>query len=562
MAVSSSLKAASATAAYSKDEPLELKTLLVKYLKIYCQRSTVHGVKYIFDKDLNKLERLFWILIVMAAIVFSVATFFVLLFNYNEQIVLTVIDDSHYPVFNIHFPAVAVCTHERINWNKFDEARDLFLPPDSPNETKVIFREFVQRMAMLRFGGFSQFNNTDDIPLEKIDFVNVTELALFLSFECEELFDGDCLWQQGNKFNCCEIFVMEKSEVGFCWVFNSLVSAESKQKVKNDKSYPWRGFKSGENSGLNFRLKLNATSSFGQPIHRDGIDLMIKKSTQWTDVVYSIKGNTDSLVVIRPELKTTDPATREIPPEVRGCMFDSETDHYLYKNIKGLRYSQWNCFNVCHEEHLLSICNCTISIFFPQNDSYRECSPSDFSCLYNFREVFSYDKRLDEEKYINNIKSGMLCPCLIRCDSAVQYFVTISSLPTMETVPNDTRIMSIDVHYQTDSLIKYRAIREFTFMEMVASLGGIVGLLLGASILSGIEIIYHLTLGLVIFLKDNYFFSRMWIRFKNNLKMNTQQNQISPKNNHNYPKQVWHDYPNRRRRKNHHHQQQQQHQRY
>lgn len=268
------------------------------------------------------------------------------------------------------------------------------------------------------------------------------------------------------------------------------------------------------------------------------IQLMIKKAEQWTDVVYSIKGNTDSLVVIKPELKTADLGTREIPAAIRGCMFDSETNHYLYKNIKGLRYSQWNCLNVCHEEYLLNICNCTVSMFFPQNDSNRECTPADFRCLYQYRDVFSYHKRLDEDKYINNIKSGMLCPCLIRCDDAVQYFVTVSSLPIVDPIPNDTRIMDIDVHYQSDNIIKYRTIREFTFMEMIASLGGIVGLLLGASILSGIEIIYHMTIGLFVFLNDNNFFDPVWNSLPKCFRPNQKRNQVTDKTEN--PKVAWH----------------------
>lgn len=40
--------------------------------------------------------------------------------------------------------------------------------------------------------------------------------------KCEEVFDS-CFWH-GTQINCCEEFLLQRTEQGFCWSFNSFTS--------------------------------------------------------------------------------------------------------------------------------------------------------------------------------------------------------------------------------------------------------------------------------------------------------------------------------------------------
>lgn len=54
--------------------------------------------------------------------------------------------------------------------------------------------------------------------------------------------------------------------------------------------------------------------------------------------------------------------------------------------------------------------------------------------------------------------------------------------------------MTIDLHFQSASIVKYRTDVTFGWLDLMVSFGGIAGLFLGCSILSGVEIVYYFTL--------------------------------------------------------------------
>lgn len=52
--------------------------------------------------------------------------------------------------------------------------------------------------------------------------------------------------------------------------------------------------------------------------------------------------------------------------------------------------------------------------------------------------------------------------------------------------------MTLDFHYQSANIVKYRTDVTFGWLDLMVSFGGIAGLFLGCSILSGVEIVYYL----------------------------------------------------------------------
>lgn len=180
--------------------------------------------------------------------------------RYGDMKLQTVIEDPQYPVFHIQFPAVAVCTDNRINWSKLEAAKTEFLPANSSQELIQTFTALVRYLETLRFDNF-QYSNSEleDQNLEAVDFVNITILAHFLSLRCEDILDpGSCVWRQ-THFNCCDYFVTEKTEYGLCLVFNSVLSEKSRQIRKSEGTayYPLHNAKAGQSTGLNFNLLLH-----------------------------------------------------------------------------------------------------------------------------------------------------------------------------------------------------------------------------------------------------------------------------------------------------------------
>lgn len=206
------------------------------------------------------LCRLIWSVLLVISVTLCCSFYMLLSDRYGDKKLQTVIEDPQYPVFHVQFPAVAVCTDNRINWSKLEEAKAQFLPANSSQELIHVFTELVGYLETLRFDNFKYSNSElEDHNLEAVDFVNITTLAHFLSLRCEDILDpGSCVWRH-SYFNCCDYFVTEKTEYGLCLIFNSVLS-EASQKIRKSEGnayYPKHNAKAGQSTGLNFNLLIH-----------------------------------------------------------------------------------------------------------------------------------------------------------------------------------------------------------------------------------------------------------------------------------------------------------------
>ncbi|KMZ06632.1 pickpocket protein 19 [Drosophila simulans] len=510
-----------------------LLDLLKVHFRSYCEKSTIHCVRYLYDSHLHNLERIIWSVLLIISIGLSFFFYLLLSERFVSQKLQTVVHDPQYPVFLVQFPAVGICTDNRINWNKLEAAKELFLPTNASVELVESFTVLVTRMETLRFGSYlSSLAQLEDDNLEAVGFVNLTELAMFMTLQCEDIMvPKSCLWRS-SSFNCCEYFVLEKTEFGFCLVFNSEVSPRSKaiKQKEGHNFYPKHNAKAGQSSGLNFDLILN--ESFRRPDSQanNNVYVMIKKPNQLNNVVYSMTQDTETYVTIRPDLTWTDNTTRSIPPERRNCLFADEQGE-LDSNDSAKKYGKHfqlsNCLNRCHESYLIQLCNCSLPIFFLYNHRVPDCNAVSLRCLARHNDIFSYDKRRDEDALFSATKLGMTCSCLVDC-YLLDYYTATTTLPlSAHKLPKDPqqKLFRVDVHYQVETTPLYRTSLEFTIIDLIANLGGIFGLCLGASMVSAFELIYYLTVGLAMHLYDHQYYGVLfkhlkvkWANFKGYLR--------------------------------------------
>nr|XP_044251551.1 pickpocket protein 19 isoform X2 [Drosophila takahashii] len=513
-----------------------LVDLLRVHFRSYCEKSTIHCVRYLYDPQLHNVERLIWCVLLIISVALSCFFYLLLSERFVSQKLQTVVHDPQYPVFLVQFPAVGICTDNRINWSKLEAAKEKFLPANSSGELVESFTTLVSRLETLRFGSYmASLAQLEDDNLEAVGFVNLTDLAIFMTLQCEDiLVTHSCLWRS-SSFNCCEYFVMEKTEFGFCLVFNSEISPRSKaiRQKEGFHFYPRHNAKAGQSTGLNFDLLIN--ESFKRPDSQanDNVYVGISKGNypdQLTNVVYSMTQNTETYVTVRPDLTWTDETTRSIPPERRNCLFadeQSELDTHDAAKKYGKPFQLTNCLNRCHESYLVQMCNCSLPIFFLYNNRVKECDAASLRCLARHNDIFSYDKRRDEDALFSATKPGMTCSCLVNC-YLLDYYTATTTLPlSAHKLPKDPhqKLFKVDVHYQVETTPLYRTSLEFTIIDLIANLGGIFGLCLGASMVSAFELIYYLTVGLAMHLYDNRYYGVLskqlrikWGKFKSYLK--------------------------------------------
>ncbi|KAH8416701.1 hypothetical protein KR222_007505 [Zaprionus bogoriensis] len=499
---------------------------MLPYFKEYCACSSVHGVRYLTEPKMRHFERLTWLLILIGTCICATIVYVDLSELYTSNPIHTTIDNSMQPVFYVPFPSVGICLRNRVNLQRLEnEASDFFLGVNATPERKDIFKRFVTAVSDVHFDDFRSLasffgNSTLAAGVGQLDDLNIRTILEYVHVGCSEVF-LECTWRTRPR-NCCEIFEVQRTELGICWVFNSAVSEKMRQREKEDKFYPLRTSMSGPGTGLDVYLHRNKSEI--RPGMR-GVYIMLKQPEQWSDSARKLPTNSNNRISMMPRHTGSDERTRSLPPKSRGCLFPDETDDPHYRNLPGFVYWRGNCRSRCHQEYAVDLCNCSPSLLFPnsEEDNFTDCTASDFKCLYDnrcmFSSVCSASPRLkrhiltvtfaiellnQEQEYVNNIKrDSMTCNCLNSCTQLIYDSVHSSTAIDFSDVSPDMETMHIDVYFQSPWFIKYQTHMRFTFVELLASFGGIIGLFLGASLLSAIELVYYFTIGLYFYLYND-----------------------------------------------------------
>ena len=80
-----------------------------QHLKDYASVTTAHGIAYLAEDGRPKLEKVFWIVIVLLALVFSYYQCATLYNQWQDDPVITTLDTVSLPIHEIEFPAVTIC---------------------------------------------------------------------------------------------------------------------------------------------------------------------------------------------------------------------------------------------------------------------------------------------------------------------------------------------------------------------------------------------------------------------------------------------------------------------
>ena len=101
---------------------------MMNNLKEYSSRSTIHGISYVFDKDIPIADRFLW-LIVLGLSCSLVGSLILNSFDsWQQDMVVTTIKNKAKSVTDLEFPALTICsagTHmslvEKVIYNKFEK---------------------------------------------------------------------------------------------------------------------------------------------------------------------------------------------------------------------------------------------------------------------------------------------------------------------------------------------------------------------------------------------------------------------------------------------------------
>ncbi|XP_055689017.1 pickpocket protein 19-like [Lutzomyia longipalpis] len=452
----------------------------------YSRNSTVHGIKYLVDDDLHPAERIFWFILLALAVFGTVNVSLLLSRRFSSSPLATVIESTIYPVSEIPYPAVTICTSNRINWSHVDDAVGQYAASVGGNlanmtvTLKYFLAEGIERMLSDEFDLVRNFPQNNHQSHRELEHINFGQLLHEISPRCSNIFKEPCWWR--NKYvNCCTIFVHQVTTYGHCFAFNALYNEEAARHL-NETDWPWRTSNYGDWSGLRVTLR--------NPQAR-GIGVIIHHPIEWPQTAKFIPTGSIAIFSITPTFSYSSSSVGRFTPTQRGCLLESEiSDEETVMSLPGLKYHLENCIAECRQRYMVQYCNCTVDFMYPTG-SYPICNATGLRCIGNF--VGKWRKYTVLQPHIHTPKDTTLCAtCLPQCRH-----VTYSIATESNTLPAEDRdLITLDIHFRYATMVKYRTYVVYEFLDLIVAFGGIAGLFLGSSLLSIVEILYYILCGI------------------------------------------------------------------
>ncbi|XP_023245644.1 pickpocket protein 28-like, partial [Copidosoma floridanum] len=491
-----------------------IATNVAKTFKDYCDYSTLHGLKYIGDTSLNYMQRLFWVIAFVCATM-GTSYFIWRLYNRYSQTPIIISRSSEAVSINeIPFPAVTVCN---MNNAKRSVAEKII------EENDPLQKFYLEDICNFKNGTFQFFQKFDGSK-EAGSWESIYQFLLNVSQSCSQMMYY-CEWS-GNETSCSELFNPVLTDEGLCCRFNVLPDllyyrrtwenldvSSALNHIEWDPEYkftpkdhpdqiPWRAYASGSTYGLTLALDVAADEYFCSSTASVGFKMLLHSPVempQIADFAFTLSPGKETRVIITPHIADADISIIKIPVKIRRCYFLGEKNLKYYKI-----YTQRNCVLECEANFTLQYCQC-MEYYMPVTSNTRICGKNDDLCTDIAKKIMKNKWYEDDDvRAAYNITKAPSCKCYPGCNE-INYSTEISQSMLMTTFYIPEEIYKFDSSYFTNnvaivhifyidtSYLKYTKNVIYGFAELLSNTGGILGLFLGFSLLSVVEIFYFST---------------------------------------------------------------------
>lgn len=507
---------------------------LSEYFSEYSDNTSIHGVRYLGEKKRSILERLCWFVVLAISLYLCVYLIAKTYEKWTTSPVIVSFAKSPTPVWKIPFPAITVCPETKAKqrvynftdaYHKYHENRD--------NMTEQELKEFEQVSLVCDNHLYRGGNKT--IGYDAIDF---------LSRVAPQFSDvlWQCKWINQNQ-TCDTLLTPMLTEEGVCYTFNMLDREELFTNVTFlNGNYLQHGIKS-----MNWTLEKGYPKDLGadtfprraiaagqracfsllMTLYEPDLDYICRGPVQGFKILihnpvemprvsqqyFRAPLNQEVVVAIKPDMMTTSEGLRDYSAEDRHCYFPDEK-HLKYFQV----YTQRNCEVECLTNHTLEKCGC-VSYHMPHDQATALCGSGSTICVHNAQaEMLAREVEMDIESFededsdsesvsATNIKNKERCNCLPACTSISYnaessqadfnwpkvfeaFKVNFSEFPGVA-------MTRVTFFFKEQQFITSERNELYGLTDFLANCGGLLGLFIGFSFLSVIEILYFLTLRLV-----------------------------------------------------------------
>ncbi|EDW13421.2 pickpocket protein 11 [Drosophila mojavensis] len=478
----------------------EIRIWFMDSLRNFCQTTSLHGFSYITRPDISRNERCFWLGVVIAAIISAISLVLTSWYSNRETPTVTVIESSHFPTWNIPFPAVTIC-----NFNRVSKTKALMLMEHMRLPPNVTKGELQELFNLTLFPTGRTVNNSSLEIYDRIlrlNNITLTELMNRLSPDCLDMISR-CIWK-GIKTRCESLFQRIVTIQGICCSFNFFATMTNNFPVKIAYQVPKRPYRvtgCGYTTGLSVLLDPMVADYYGTFFSGFGFRLLIHDAYNFPDENSETKVVTstrESFVRINPASTYATKDIRQMDLRWRNCLFGSE------RKLDGLkRYSFINCMFECRMKMTFKRCGC-LPAYLINNGTIKICGVLDMNCMLQTKRFFSRAlANLDTPYSIVRNTENFPCDCLPDCESnqygsestmgRLDASYSRNKMANRQDFSNHTDSILVHVFYSDLMSTRYRMEIFQNWLSSLASFGGLLGLILGFSIVSAFEFVYFLT---------------------------------------------------------------------
>ncbi|XP_058984612.1 sodium channel protein Nach isoform X2 [Musca domestica] len=481
---------------------------------------SLHAYNKFVDSGLLSCEKFIWLCVHVTILCFmSVA----LTYTWDQFVLQHFsinLYDPLYPVQNVPFPAVSICSNNRISrkaalqyaqeLSKLDPAKH---SPDYYMERILYFNSFNYRHDRLEghldfreFQKFLDHYGTSDNET----FYNMLKVMERLTPKCEDFILACMLG--AKRVNCFEekTFQTKLTMYGPCCMFNS-----------ND-SYRERTYRtrfSGSGMGLIVVMNTSHADDMANLLSMDGYAVIIHAPNRFPEISSGSSLevfpniNEETFIALKARVLDGSDKLRSFAASHRKCYFDDEVP--LANMLVNNKYSMSNCITRCRARSVMALCNC-IPFYTPlslvdESDGVPFCTLGNIECMQQYK--FKWRNVLTEHIEFAGLEreneEALLCPqCLQSCDD-IHYDISMMSLPAdrvslpkgIDVDLNISEISVLKVFFGETAVPYYKRVVTNTWVEATSTVGNIVSICMGFSMVALLEIFYFVVKYLFIALK-------------------------------------------------------------
>ncbi|XP_048478510.1 sodium channel protein Nach [Plutella xylostella] len=467
------------------------------HVKEYCASCSFTGVHYIADHTKHWTERCLW-LVLVALGWYGSAVLIIAAFEAFASNPISFGVETAYLPWSTRMPAVALCEENNLQ-RVFDVADDIWTVDHPADLDDVLLEIAYFRGTLFRTIHYCLKGGLN--PLCPVG--NYSSYANLVRSSCQNSL-SNCSYNN-EPFDCCEYFQSIHTDLGTCYIFNSIQTKEPK--IYN---------LSVHNRTTSRRGVLRFDVLVPSKVYTLGDDELPTITTLMTSIIEIKLGNRywRDLAVRNIE---NDPLLSETSPAQRACRFHREqpglfprysysacttqcrrrgqtrrcgcndhlmpgTSEYFHREQPGLfpRYSYSACNTQCRRRGQARRCGCNDHLM-PGTTAADHCNLTGLACLA------AHVTELTTLKPPWAARAGLACACLPSCTDTDITVVKSDK----KGLKKKKSVVQIALAYLPTERFKRNIVR--SRLDLVVSIGGTTGLCVGASILSFVELVFYFT---------------------------------------------------------------------